>query len=104
MAHKSEFSVEGLREYNRSSAARWIMSHCWEHKTYFLLGLLGFASTYIAFSTARVLFGKGAELIIEGGDAQAVIAVSLAVLIASVSDGIFSLIGSLVDGHLVDAG
>ena len=95
MAHKSEFSVEGLREYNRSSAARWIMSHCWEHKTYFLLGLLGFASTYIAFSTARVLFGKGAELIIEGGDAQAVIAVSLAVLIASVSDGIFSLIGSL---------
>ncbi len=95
MAHKSEFSIEGLREYNRSSAVRWIISHCWEHKLYFIVGLLGFTSTYIAFSAARVLFGKGAALIIEGGDARAVIVVSLAVLIASVSDGIFSLIGSM---------
>ena len=95
MAQKSEFSIEGLREYNRSSAVRWIISHCWEHKLYFTIGLLGFASTYIAFSTARVLFGRGAELIITGGDPRAVIVVSLAVLIASVSDGLFSLMGSL---------
>ena len=95
MAHKSEFSIEGLREYNRSSAVRWIMSHCWEHKLYFIVALLSFTSTYVAFSAARVLFGKGAALIIEGGDARAVIAVSLAVLIASVSDGLFSLVGSM---------
>ncbi len=95
VAHKSEFSIEGLREYNRSSATRWIISHCWEHRRYLLVGLLGFACTYVAFSAARVLFGRGAELIINGGDLQAVIAVSLAVLIASVSDGVFSLMGSL---------
>ena len=95
MAQKSEFSIEGLREYNRGSPARWIISHCFEHKLYFFVGLLGFALTYIAFSSARVMFGRGAELIINGGGAQAVIAVSLAVLILSVSDGLFSLMGSM---------
>ena len=45
LAQKSEFSIEGLREYNRSSAARWIISHCFEHKVYFFVGLVGFALT-----------------------------------------------------------
>ncbi len=92
---KSEFSIDGLREYNRSGPARWIISHCFEHKLYFFVGLVGFALTYIAFSGARVMFGRGAEIIINGGGAQAVIAVSLAVLILSVSDGLFSLMGSM---------
>lgn len=96
MNHKSEFSVEDLRDYNRSGPVRWIISHCLEHKLYLFVGLVGFALTYTAFSGARVMFGRGAELIIEGGGAQAVIAVSLAVLILSVSDGLFSLLGSLV--------
>ena len=95
MNQKSEFSVEGLRDYDRSGPARWIISHCFEHKLYFFVGLLGFTLTYLAFSAARVLFGRGAELIIDGGSAQAVIAVSLAVLIFSVSDGLFSLMGSM---------
>ena len=95
MAHKSEFSIEGLREYKRSGPARWIISHCFEHKPYFFVGLAGFALTYISFSGARVMFGRGAELIINGGGAQAVIAVSLAVLILSVADGLFSLLGSM---------
>lgn len=95
MAHNSEFTIEGLREYNRSGAVRWIASHCWEHRFYFVSGLLGFCSAYIAFSTARVLFGQGAEVIINRGDAAAVLAVSLAILIASAWDGIGSLIGSM---------
>ena len=95
MNQKSEFSIPGLREYKRSGAARWIISHCFEHKLYFFVGLVAFALTYITFSGSRVMFGRGAELIIEGGDLQAVIAVSLAVLILSVSDGLFSLMGSM---------
>ena len=95
MAHKSEFSVDGLREYNQSGAARWILAHCWEHKAFLLTGLLGFASGYVSFSAARVLFGHGAELIINGGDARAIIMVSLAVLLFSVWDGVGSLIGSM---------
>ena len=95
MAHKSEFSIEGLREYNRRSPVRWIISHCWEHKLYFIIGLAGFLSAYFSFSTARLLFGQGADLIIEGGDARAVISVSLAILFFSVWDGISSLFGNL---------
>ena len=95
MAHKSEFSIEGLREYSRTGPVRWIISHCLEHKLYFFVGLLGFASAYFSFSTARVLFGRGAELIINGGDVRAIIAVSLGVLIVSVWDGLGSLVGSM---------
>ena len=95
MAHKSEFKIEGLREYDRSSAVRWIMSHVWEHRLYFGTGLIGFLSAYIAFSLARKYFGVGADVIINGGDAGAVILVSLAVLLTTVWDGIGSLIGSL---------
>ncbi len=95
MAHKSEFSIEGMREYNRRSPVRWIISHCWEHKLYFIIGLFGFLSAYFSFSTARLLFGRGAELIIEGGDARAVISVSLVILFFSVWDGIGSLFGNL---------
>ena len=61
MNQKSEFSVEGLRDYNRSGPVRWIISHCLEHKLYFFVGLFGFALTYIAFSGARVMFGRGAD-------------------------------------------
>jgi len=95
LAQKSEFSIEGLRRYNQSGPVRWIVSHCWQHKGFFILGLLGFTSAYISFSTARVLFGRGAELIIQGGEIGAIVAVSLAVLLTSVWDGVGSLIGSL---------
>ncbi len=95
MVQKSEFTIEGLREYNRSTSVRWIISHCWEHRFYFFSGLLGFLTAYIAFSSARVFFGQGADLIIQGGDAAAVIGVSLAVLVTTAWDGIGSLIGSL---------
>ncbi len=95
MIQKSEFTIEGLREYNRTGAVRWILSHIWEHRLYIVLGLAGFLSAYFSFSIARVLFGKGAELILEGGDMAAVIAVSLGVLFTTVWDGVGSLIGSL---------
>lgn len=95
MVHKSEFTIAGLRQYNRSTAVRWIVSHCWEHRFYFFSGLLGVLTAYIAFSLARVFFGRGADLIIQGGDAAAVLGLSLAVLVTSVWDGIGSLIGSL---------
>jgi hypothetical protein len=94
-SHSSEFTISNLREYNRSSPTRWILSHCWEHKIYFFSGLFGFLSAYIAFSTARMLFGEAAQLIIDSAGAAAVVGVSLAVLFTSVWDGLGSWIGSL---------
>lgn len=95
ISHNSEFTIEGIREYNRSGPVRWIISHCREHKLYFLGGLFGFLTGYVAFSTARVLFGEALQLIIDNAAATAVVGVSLAVLFVSVWDGIGSLIGSL---------
>lgn len=93
--HNSEFTIDNLREYNRSSPTRWIISHCWEHKLYFVIGLFGFLSAYIAFSTARMLFGEGVQLIIDSAEAAAIVGISLAVLFTSVWDGLGSWIGSL---------
>ena len=95
MTHKSEFKISGMRAYNRSTAARWIWSHIWEHRLFFGTGLVGFFSAYIAFSAARIVFGAGADIIINGGDAAAVIGVSLAVLFTTVWDGVGSLMGSM---------
>ena len=95
MVHKSEFTIANVREYDRTSPVRWILSHVWEHKLYFFGALFGFLSAYIAFSTARVLFGDAAQLIIDRAEIAAVIGISLSVLLASVWDGVGSWIGSL---------
>lgn len=93
--HNSEFTIDNLHEYNRSSPVRWIISHCWEHKFFFIIGLVTFLSQYVAFSTARLLFGEGAQLIIDNAGAAAVVGVSLGVLLASAWDGIGGWIGAL---------
>ena len=95
MAEKSEFTIEGLRQYNRATAVRWIVSHCREHGFYFFSGLFGFVTAYVAVSASKVFFGDAADLILRGGDAAAVVAISLAVLFTVAWDGIGSLIGSL---------
>jgi ATP-binding cassette, subfamily B, bacterial len=93
--HTSEFTINNLREYNRSSPIRWIISHCWEHIFYFIIGLFGFLSALITFSAARIFFGEAAQLIIDNAGAAAVLGVSLGVLFASVWQGIGDWIGSL---------
>lgn len=95
MGQKSEFTIQGLREYNRSNPLRWILSHVWEHKRFLLGGLAGFLTGYTMFSYARILMGDAAELIMTNAGAEAVIGISLVVLVVLVSDGLGSLLGSL---------
>jgi ATP-binding cassette subfamily B protein len=92
---RSEFNVPAWYDYDRRNATRWFISHIREHKLWFFLGLLGFLTGYSAYSYARILIGDAAELIINPTTTEAVIGISMTILLVLSMDGIGSLIGSL---------
>lgn len=92
---RSEFNIQAWYDYDRHSPARWFISHIREHKLWFFLGLLGFLTGYTAYSYARILIGEAAELIINPTTFDAVINVSLLILLVLLFDGIGSLVGAL---------
>ncbi|MEO0597799.1 MAG: ABC transporter ATP-binding protein, partial [Chloroflexota bacterium] len=92
---RSEFRVEGSQTYNHAGPIRWMLSHLWDHKLFFVTALIGYVVAYAAFSYARVLIGEAADLIINPTTQEAVIRVSALILVVLMMDGIGSLIGSL---------
>ena len=76
MAQKSEFRVAGEYEYNRRSPVRWMLSHAWRHRIFFLGGFLGFLVGYSSFSYARILIGDAAGAILESADFGSVLSIS----------------------------
>ena len=72
MAHKSEFRVDGEYIFNQASPIRWILSHMWRHKKFFITGLFGFLIAYVSFSYARILIGEAAEEIFNPSGPDAV--------------------------------
>ncbi len=96
MAQKSEFRVENAYRYNHRSAVRWILSHLWRHKVFFVIGLALYLVSYTSFSYSRgILIGQAAQEIIEPTGANALLLIGLAVLFLLVLDGISGLIASL---------
>jgi ATP-binding cassette subfamily B protein len=95
VAQKSEFRVAGEYEYNRRSPVRWMLSHAWRHRIYFLGGFLGFLVGYSSFSYARILIGDAAGAILESADFGTVLSISLITTAFLVLDGIGSLTGSI---------
>lgn len=95
MGHKSEFSIKGLREYNRSGPIRWMISHIAEHKIYAIGGFVGFIIGYTSFSFARVLFGHAAELIINESSLDALAGISFAIFFILLMNGVGDLLGSI---------
>ncbi len=96
MAQKSEFSVENAYRYNHRSAVRWILSHLWRHKGFFVIGLTLYLVSYTSFSYSRgILIGQAAQEIIEPTGANALLLIGLAVLFLLVLDGVSGLIASL---------
>lgn len=95
VAQKSEFRVAGEYEYNRRSPVRWMLSHAWRHRIYFLGGFIGFLVGYSSFSYARLLIADAAEAIINNSDFGTIAWISFVTTAFLVLDGIGSLTGSL---------
>lgn len=90
-AIRSEFTVQEDYIYNQNNPIRWMWSHIWRYKFYLITSFTLFAVAYGAYSAVRVLIGQAADLIIAPEGTQALIGVSLAVLILSMMDGLGSL-------------
>jgi ATP-binding cassette, subfamily B, bacterial len=95
VAQKSEFRVAGEYEYNRRSPVRWMLSHAWRHRIFFVGGFLGFLVGYSSFSYARLLIGDAAGAILASADFGTVLKISLVTTAFLVLDGLGSLTGSI---------
>ncbi|MDX2162659.1 MAG: ABC transporter ATP-binding protein, partial [bacterium] len=96
MAQKSEFRVAHAYRYDQTNALRWIFSHLWRHRGYFLLSIGLYIVSYISFSLrSGVLIGTAAAEIIAPSGANGLLLVGIAVLVLTLVDGLGQLFASL---------
>src|SRR5258706_10077804 len=92
---KSEFTVQDAHKYNRSSPARWVISHVARYKFFFMGTVLLYICAFTSYTFAQSLVGRAVgEVMTPSGD-NALAKIALLILGLLVADGCFSLIGSL---------
>jgi ATP-binding cassette, subfamily B, bacterial len=95
MAQRTEFKVENAYVYNRSSPIRWILSHIWRYKRFFILTCCLYGVAWFSYSFARMLIGAAAEEIINPTAPDGLFKVGLGVLFILILDSTAALGGSL---------
>ncbi|MBZ0296931.1 MAG: ABC transporter ATP-binding protein/permease [Anaerolineae bacterium] len=96
MSTNSEFTVETAYPYNRSGPIRWIISHVWRYKFFFLLAVGLYLVAWASFSGSRYLIGVAAGEIVDPTSPDGLIKVSLLILLVLlIGDSISALSGSL---------
>ena len=92
---KSEFRVQNAYRYNRSSPARWVISHIARYKFFFLGTVLLYIVAFTCYTTAQVLIGKAVGVVLTPGGGDALLGIALTILALQMFDGLSSLIRSL---------
>ena len=95
MASKSEFSVQSAYRYDQRSALRWIWSHIWRYKRFFITTVACFITAWLVYSRAQLMIGKAAAQLLNRGDGSALLAIALTILGLLIADGLSMLVGSL---------
>ncbi|GAB4570313.1 MAG: ABC transporter ATP-binding protein [Anaerolineae bacterium] len=95
MAQNSEFAVANAYRYNRSGPIRWIISHVWRYRFFFLASVTLYITAWFSYSGARVLIGRAADEIISPTESGMLLKIGLAVLGVLLLDGLAALGGSL---------
>lgn len=95
MVQRSEFAVEEAYPYNRSGPWRWILSHMWRYKFFFIATIILYVIAWFSYSGARVLIGLAADEILNPTVEGTLLRIGLAVLGVLVLDGFSMLGGSL---------
>ncbi len=96
VAQRSEFTVSNTYQYNRTSAIRWIMSHIWKYKVFFILTITLYLTAWISNTYSRILIGNAAGEIITPTAADGLLKIGLAVLFILILDSLSALGGSLL--------
>lgn len=97
---RSEFTVPNPYPYNRSSAVRWIFSHIWRYKFFFLATCGLYMTAWFSFSYARVLIGNAAQEIMHPTGSDGLARIGLSVLFILCLDSLAALGGSLAVGTI----
>lgn len=97
---RSEFTVPNTYPYNRSSAVRWILSHIWRYKFFFLATCGLYVTAWFSFSYARVLIGNAAQEIMHPTGSDGLVKIGLSVLLVLCMDSLAALGGSLAVGTI----
>ena len=95
MSEKSEFTVENAYEYNRASAPRWILSHVWRYKFFFIATVMLYVVAWSTFGYTRVLIGVAAEEIMNPTTGGALTRIALTVLVVLLLQSLAGLVGNL---------
>ena len=66
--NKQEFHIEDSYQYNRSSPARWIWSHIWQHKWFFIIYCVGVIALNAAKVFVPILTGEAFDLVAAGSE------------------------------------
>ena len=67
----SEFRIADEYPYDRRTAVRWIFSHLWRHRLFFVFGLLSSAGTMFLHSLVPRLTGQAFDTLLLGAEARA---------------------------------
>lgn len=95
MAQRSEFSVPNAYPYNHSGPIRWIISHIWRYKYFFLLTCALYLTAWFSYTYARILIGDAAGEIINPTAVDGLLKIGLGVLFILCVDSLAALGGSL---------
>lgn len=96
MSTNSEFTVRTAHPYNRSGPIRWIISHVWRYKFFFLVAISLYLVAWASFSGSRYLIGVAAGEIVDPTAPDGLLKVSLLILfVLLIGDSISALTGSL---------
>ncbi|MBZ0284739.1 MAG: ABC transporter ATP-binding protein/permease [Anaerolineae bacterium] len=95
MAQRSEFTVPNTYPYNRSSPIRWIFSHIWRYKYFFIATCGLYLTAWFSYSYGRILIGAAAEEIINPTAPDGLLKIAFAVLFILALDSLAALGGSL---------
>jgi ATP-binding cassette subfamily B protein len=96
MSVKSEFTVQDVYQYNRSSTVRWIISHLWRYKWLFIGALIFSMVDFFSYSQSPVLIGQAADEILHPSGGNKLLWLSLGVLGAMTLSSLAFLLGSLM--------
>jgi ATP-binding cassette subfamily B protein len=96
LTQKSEFTLQSAHRYDRSSTARWVLSHIFRYKGFLALALILYLFSALGYSSGSVLVGQAAEALTQRPPdvGQRLAWLSLAIIGVLAMDGVANLLAS----------
>ncbi len=95
MAQTGEFTVGNAYRYNHSGPRRWLISHVWRYKFFFLATTLLYITAWFAYTFSRTLIGAAVDEVLNPTGGDTFLKLGLATLGVLLLDSAAGLTGSL---------